>query len=229
MYGNNGNDWMSGDNGNDWMSGDAGNDRMYGGGGNDTVYGGDGNDVMSGGTGNDWMRGGNHDDIMNGDDGNDCLFGDAGSDDLNGGKGDDKLDGGTGSDFLWGGENNDQLTGGEGKDVFEVHLKWNGAVFTSTDGTDTVHDFDMDNDADVLTFVIDDTTGAANATALFAALDAATSVFDNTIDTVIGVGGATIKLLGVHADHPFNFNELSDINDYSDGNYLYEAVDIVIV
>ena len=101
-------------------------------------------------------------------------------------------------------------------------------VFTSSDGSDVVYDFDMDHDADVVTFVIDGADGVS-ATALFNALNAAATVTDNGTHTTISVGGASLRLLNVSANHPFNFDSLEGINDFSDGNYLYEAIDIVIV
>ena len=97
--------------------------------------------------------------MLNGGGGADAICGGTGSDDLNGGAGDDVLNGNNGEDFLHGGEGDDELTGGDGKDVFEVHLTWDGTGFTSSDGSDVVNDFDMDHDADVLTFVIDGADG----------------------------------------------------------------------
>ena len=89
------------------------------------------------------------------------------------------------------------------------------------------------NDNDVVTFVIDDLTGEvdtmAEASALFVALDTAATVTDDGTDTTIAVGGATLKLSGVAADSPFNFSSLEVINDWTDGNHQYEAIDIVVV
>jgi Ca2+-binding RTX toxin-like protein len=234
MSGGNGDDTMLGYDGNDDMWGDNGDDDMFGENGDDDMWGGNGEDYMSGGDGDDEMSGGNQNDVMNGDDGDDVVSGDNGDDDVNGGDGDNVLYGGNGDDFLSGDDGCDTMTGGDGKDVFEVHLTWDGQSFSSTDQSDgeccdTVTDFDMLDDNDVLTFVIDDQSGAADDTALFAALDSVTTVTQGAGGTTIEVAGSCTDLLGVGANHPFEFTSLGDINNFSDGNYQYEAVDIVIV
>ena len=58
---------------------------------------------------------------------------------------------------------------------------------------------------------------------------AATAVTDDGTNTLIKVGGASLLLENVAGNHPFNFNSLETINDFTDGNYQYEAIDIVIV
>lgn len=160
----------------------------------------------------------------------DVLYGGAGFDNLFGDEGNDVLSGDAAADFLTGGEGNDDLYGGDGGDVFVINLVWDGAAFTSSDGDDTVYDFDFLNDNDVVTFIIQDESGGVSDTDAFNALNDAAVVTDAGGDTLIQVGGASINLLGITAGAaPFNFDSLETINDYTDGNYLYEAIDVIIV
>jgi predicted extracellular nuclease len=99
-------------------------DNLVGTNGDDIINGGNGNDVLEGGAGNDTLNGGN---------GNDTLLGGTGNDVLNGGNGEDVLVGGLG---------NDTLTGGNGTDRF---------VFAAGDGTDTITDFNRNDDLIELT------------------------------------------------------------------------------
>ena len=79
-----------------------------------------------------------------------------------------------------------------------------------------------------MTFIIEDNSGGVSDTDAFNALNAAAVVVDNGADTTVSVGGMSIKLEGIAAGAPFNFGSLENINDFTDGNYLYEAVDIIV-
>ncbi|SMX33049.1 lipase family protein [Actibacterium lipolyticum] len=87
--------------------------------GNDTITGTQNADILVGGTGEDRLFGRNADDYLSGGDGADRLFG------------------GAGNDTLFGGAENDLLVGGSGADTF---------VFADSFGTDTVVDFDANED-----------------------------------------------------------------------------------
>lgn len=122
--GGQGNDTITGGNTTaDWICGDDGNDSIVGLGGQDILIGGNGNDTLDGGDANDSLDGGDSADTLIGGNGNDTLMG---------GAGDDTLSGDAGSDTLCGGLGNDTLTGGGSSD----HFKW-----LSTDGSDTITDF----------------------------------------------------------------------------------------
>ena len=84
------------------------------------MFGDAGDDTLSGGDGRDILLGGSGNDTIRGNDDGDILLGDSGDDTLVGGLGDDSLTGGTGSDTF---------------------------VFTANTGSDTINDFDKDNDA----------------------------------------------------------------------------------
>ncbi|EAQ24050.1 beta strand repeat-containing protein [Roseovarius sp. 217] len=118
--------------GDDVIAAGGGDDSVNGGIGHDTILGGDGQDALNGGAGRDNIDGGAGDDSIDGGLGTDLLQGGLGDDLLFGGGANDTLDGGAGADTLRGGEGNDVLTGGFGADVF---------VFASSDGADTVSDF----------------------------------------------------------------------------------------
>jgi Ca2+-binding RTX toxin-like protein len=191
--------------------GGDGKDTVKGNDGNDFLDGNDGDDKLKGGNGKDVLQGGNDDDTLYGGADRDCLYGEAGNDRLDGGTGGDFLDGGNGNDtlfggagdyndFLKGGLGRDRLYGGDGKDVFIIDLEWDGAMFSSNDGNDTIHDFDIDQDHDVLLFRVT-TVGAGAGTSAqdaFAALDGGgATVADNGTDTLISAGGATVNILGL--------------------------------
>ncbi|WP_254695234.1 hypothetical protein [Leisingera sp. NJS201] len=121
---------------------------------------------------------------------------------MDGGEGDDRLFGGKGNynDFLKGGAGDDDLIGGDGKDVFIIDLTWDGATFASMDGTDTIHDFDIDQDHDVLLFRVTNVGGGLGTSAqdAFGALDGGgATVTDDGTDTSISAGGATVNILGL--------------------------------
>ncbi|MEM8615672.1 MAG: hypothetical protein AAGF20_01940, partial [Pseudomonadota bacterium] len=125
LYGNEGNDILNGQEGDDRLIGGADDDRLFGGIGIDTLLGGDGNDRLSGGDQDDRLEGGEGKDILRGDGGNDTLLG------------------GTENDNLIGGAGDDTMTGGAGRDFFRF--------LTTSDGTDTITDFDDDGN-DVILF-----------------------------------------------------------------------------
>lgn len=107
----------------DTLNGTAGEDRLYGLIGNDKLFGFGGHDLLGGGIGNDMLDGG---------DGKDILFGGIGNDTLYGGAGNDELFGGLGDDALY---------GGAGRDLFH---------FGRADGSDTIYDFNRNEDSIVL-------------------------------------------------------------------------------
>ncbi len=154
LYGEDGNDTIRGAGGQDVIDGGDGNDTLYGGddndiiyggAGNDKIYGDDGDDTLYGGDGNDTINGGVGNDTIYGDDGNDTIHGNAGNDKIFGGEGNDKLYGDDGDDILVAGLGNDTLYGGAGHDVF---------AFESTQGKDTIKDFDINEDAINITDIL---------------------------------------------------------------------------
>ncbi len=125
-----GDDTVHGTNGSNVIGGGFDDDLIIGYAGNDIIFGGKG-------AGNDNLSGGDGDDTIFGAAGDDTVVGGAGDDYLWNGSGDDIVDGGAGSDTMWGGGGDDQLSGGAGADVF---------AFATTNGTDTITDFDVDED-----------------------------------------------------------------------------------
>ena len=132
-----GTDVVAGGEGDDVIDGGAGNDFLFGDSGADTIAGGEGDDVILGGSGDDTLTGGAGADIIRGGSGADTIAGGAGDDILLGGSGADTIDAGAGDDIVYGGSGDDTLTGGSGADTF---------VFAPGDGSDTITDFDTDND-----------------------------------------------------------------------------------
>lgn len=147
LFGAAGNDLLSAGDGFDTLRGDAGNDTLVGAGGTDTALytaaagvrlnlalttaqdTGMGIDVLSGienatgGTGADELRGNALDNQLQGMGGSDTLYG------------------GSGSDLIYGGAGNDLLYGGDFGDLF---------IFTTSDGSDTVADFQDGTDSIVM-------------------------------------------------------------------------------
>lgn len=78
---------------------------------------------QTGSTGDDSISGGNGRDTLNGISGNDTLSGD---------NGDDSLFGESGNDYLLGKSGNDTLIGGTGNDTYEIDVKLDRIVETST-------------------------------------------------------------------------------------------------
>ncbi len=141
-----GNDTLYGGSGDDYLNGHEGNDTLRGGSGDDFLYGGDGDDTLRGGDGNDTLGGSRGNDTLRGNQGDDKLDGGSGNDELRGGKGNDKLHGNLGNDVLRGGKGNDILAGGSGGDTF---------VFRAGDGQDTITDFDVTEDGEVIRLHLD--------------------------------------------------------------------------
>jgi subtilisin-like proprotein convertase family protein len=170
LWAGSGDDVIHGANGNDAIGGGADSDIIYGYAGNDVLYAGGGAvaDTLDGGAGQDTLFGGGGDDMLSGGGGNDLIFNGAGSDTATGGDGDDTL---------WGGGGDDLLTGGTGADIF---------AFTSTNGSDTVTDFDAAEDILFL-----DGSGFAD----LAALKAATT--EDGAGVTISFGDTVIFLAGI--------------------------------
>ena len=103
--------------------------------GGDTITG---DMTLSGNAGVDTFLGNNGVDTLSGGGGADKLFGNSNDDTLRGDAGNDVLDGGNNNDVLIGGSGNDTLTGGNGDDIFRFNL--------TTEGIDTIIDFDVSND-----------------------------------------------------------------------------------
>jgi VCBS repeat-containing protein len=154
LRGSDGNDTLTGGMGSDTLVGGAGNDTLFAGsageddsdsapnhlwagGGNDEATGSGGDDLIGGSDGNDMLNGMGGDDTLYGAEGSDTLTGGAGDDLLYNGAGDDSASGGAGDDILWGGADNDTLSGGDGGDSF---------IFANGHGTDTITDFNVDED-----------------------------------------------------------------------------------
>ncbi len=77
--------------------------------------------------------------------GDDTLTGGGDNDTISSGEGNDTLNGGAGDDVINGGSGSDILTGGTGNDKFVFN------EFSTTDGTDTINDFEVGTDQIVLT------------------------------------------------------------------------------
>ncbi|MEJ7929782.1 peroxidase family protein [Ramlibacter sp. AN1015] len=187
VFGGAGNDTLHGGEGNDTLHGDGGNDTLYGDEGDDTLFGGAGADTLEGGVGNDTIHGGDAADQIHGGDGDDTLHGDLGN---------DVIQGGAGNDTIYGGAGNDRITGGAGDDTIDVSLGADIVVFGPNFGNDTVLGF---------------TAGGAGQDRLnLAAFEFDTAAFNSrvqvsadggdTLVTVAGADGGTVRLVGV-ADH----------------------------
>jgi Ca2+-binding RTX toxin-like protein len=183
-----GDDVLRGGLGNDNLDGGVGDDILDGEAGNDTLAGGAGNDSLSGGAGVDSLNGGAGNDTLNGGDDADTLIGDLGQDTLSGGSGDDTLDGGDGTDLLNGGTGSDVMTTGLASDIL---------VFQASFGQDTVTDFDAgptggQDRMDISALNVN----AGNFTTMVTILVGSFGG-DADLDTVVTIGGDSIKLYGV--------------------------------
>ncbi|WP_228024883.1 calcium-binding protein [cf. Phormidesmis sp. LEGE 11477] len=135
------------------LLGDATDNTINALGGDDVVAGNLGDDIITGGDGDDILRGdlnnrSPQDNIMGG---NDIIFGGEGSDRIGGKSGNDILSGDAGDDFIWGDDGDDIITGGTGNDTLVGDNFSNGSgsdlfVFGSSDGTDTILDFEVGTD-----------------------------------------------------------------------------------
>jgi hypothetical protein len=126
----------------DYIWGQDGDDVIYPGEGTNFAYGDDGNDRIYGGSGRDILLG---DGVVDSGKGTDVLFGNGGPDELLGGRS---------RDFLIGGADDDLLSGGSGSDIF-------GFEGFSTDGIDTIKDFEITRDF----IVVDVNSGSLYANA----------------------------------------------------------------
>ncbi|MDX1253639.1 MAG: calcium-binding protein, partial [Oceanisphaera sp.] len=190
--------------------GGAGNDRLNGGQGNDLMIGGAGNDIYwvdhasdavveLAGEGIDQVRttltsytlGANVEGLWyyasdaftgTGNALNNAILGSIGNDTLNGLAGNDKLEGGAGDDLLNGGLGNDVLVGGLGNDTF---------IFAAGFGNDRITDFDANpaNGQDLLNIAALGVTAANFA--------ANVTIADVGADTLVSVGGDSIRLVGI--------------------------------
>ncbi|MFI8608431.1 peroxidase family protein [Pseudomonas sp. NPDC077649] len=215
-YGGIGNFTGTGNGLDNWLQGGAGNDRLSGSAGNDTLVGGGGNDVLIGGTGNDIMRGGVGSDTYEVTDAGDQVielagegydtvwtslasytltanvermaYGGVGNFTGTGNALDNWIQGGTGNDVLTGGAGNDTLVGGLGNDIF---------VFGPNFGNDRITDFDANpaGGQDLLNIAALGITAAT-----FAARVSIADAGADTLVTVNGADGGSIRLVGV-ADH----------------------------
>jgi Ca2+-binding RTX toxin-like protein len=175
-----GDDDIDGGAGGDFLFGDSGADTIDGGEGADVLLGGSGADTLTGGAGDDIIRGGSGDDTITGGDGADILFGDSGA---------DTIDGGAGGDIIYGGTGDDTLTGGDGADIF---------VFAPGHGSDTITDFDTDEDTINLSAFGDDIsfddltiTATADGTGSIITVEGATAA-DNVTITLEGVATSAV-------------------------------------
>ncbi len=153
LYGRDFDDILSGKGGADVMAGGAGNDTFFGGSGGDEMFGQDGNDKMNGGFGRDIIRGQAGQDHLRGNGGGDDIKGGNGNDRVIGNSGLDILNGGRGNDWIDGGSGSDDMHGGKGADTFVFNHK----------GNDTIRDFDLAEDALLITG--DDAYSASNTKA----------------------------------------------------------------
>ena len=180
ISGTNEDDNLAGDDWDNVIRAFAGDDLVTAGVGDDTVFGGNGDDLLVGDAGNDEIFGDRGDDTIIGGSGNDEIFGDRGDDLLVGDAGNDEIFGDRGDDTIIGGSGNDTLTGGKGSTLF---------VFGSGDGTDTITDFDPE----------EDTIGLVEGELTFEEIAIADSDMGATI-SVIESGETLAVLQDVHAD-----------------------------
>jgi len=196
ITGGTGNDSVSAGNGNDTVYGGAGNDTLFGGAGNDLLVGEAGDDTLYGEAGSDTLEGGEGNDTLYGGDGADILQGGAGNDILRGDAGNDTIAGGAGNDIIDGGAGNDRVTGGAGDDTMDAALGSDIFVFGPSFGNDTIAGFSATGGAqdrlNIAAFELDSMQ--------FASRVAITDAGNDTLVTINGADGGTIRLVGV-ADH----------------------------
>ncbi|TWC34957.1 Ca2+-binding RTX toxin-like protein [Pseudomonas sp. SJZ079] len=206
--------------GNDSLFGSAGNDVLIGGAGNDLLSGGAGADTMVGGTGDDFYVVTEVGDVVveQAGGGNDLVwttlssytlganverlqFGGVGSfsgtgnglaNEIRGGAGNDMLRGGAGDDMLVGGAGNDSLIGGTGNDVLVGGAGDDNFAFGVGFGNDIIMDFDANpvGGQDLLNIAALGVTAASFA--------ANVTIADVGADTLVSVGGGTIRLVGIN-------------------------------
>ncbi|WP_172332541.1 calcium-binding protein [Mangrovicoccus sp. HB161399] len=188
LRGGEGDDAIHGNAGDDDVNGGEGSDSLWGDAGDDRISAASGDDLVFGGTGNDSLRGEAGDDTMSGGDGADYMDGGAGNDVLAGNDGIDKIVGGTGSDVVEGGAGNDQLWGGN----WAADGTADTFVFSSGDGKDFVHDFEVGLDVIDLTAYL---TDLESVLAVCSDLGWATAIDTAALDG--GVSGDRIILKSV--------------------------------
>ncbi|MGD1920167.1 MAG: ELWxxDGT repeat protein, partial [Pleurocapsa sp.] len=110
-------------------------------GGTGSIEGTLGADTIEGTDSDDRIKGFAGDDVINALGGEDLVFGDVGNDVLDSGCCNDTIYGGVGNDTMTGGAGNDILVGQQGNDFF---------VLTSNEGTDTITDFNLEQDSFIL-------------------------------------------------------------------------------
>jgi Ca2+-binding RTX toxin-like protein len=200
-------------------TGNALDNRIVGGAGNDTLNGAAGNDVLIGSVGADTLIGGLGNDTYEVTDLGDVVteqlgagtdtvstslasytlaanvenltFGGVGNFTGTGNALDNRIAGGAGNDTLNGAAGNDTVTGGAGNDLMSGALGNDSFVFALGFGNDTIQGFDADPAAgqDLLNIA-----GLGITSANFAANVA---IAADGVDTVIGIGVDTIRLVGV--------------------------------
>lgn len=139
-------DAIMGMGGADTIFGGEGDDQLEGGRGTDSIDGGFGRDMIFGGAGADILRGDAGRDTLGGGAGRDQAIGGGGADALSGGAGRDTLEGGIGRDIIEGGGGRDQITGGRGADTLTGGAGVDRFVFSSSDGRNTITDFQQGRD-----------------------------------------------------------------------------------
>ena len=125
--------------------------------------------------------------------GNDFLFGDSGADTIDGGEGADVILGGSGADTLTGGAGADIIRGGSGDDTISGGAGADTFVFAPGDGSDTITDFDTDDDTINLSAFGDDIS--FDDLTITATTDGTGSIITVTGDTA--ADNVTITLQGV--------------------------------
>lgn len=161
----------------------------------ETLFGTARADVIDGTGGEDFLFGLVGNDTLSGRQGNDLLDGGRGDDVLFGGVGNDTLLGGNGKDNLFGDSGNDTLTGGAGADKFH---------FGRQGGSDTITDFNSDEDF----LVLDD--GIAITRSQTRDVN-----HDGTLDLVLTLSfGTQATLLGVHDAGALHFAAPNGLSDH---------------
>ncbi len=141
-----GTDIIGGSNFNDFIHGGAGNDIINGNSGDDVIVDTDGTNTVNGDGGDDVILGGFGTLTADGGDNADVIVGGVGNDILLGGSGNDLIIGDPDNGFFFG---NDTLTAGSGTDHLEGGLGADTFVFSISDGSNTIADYNFDrNDPD---------------------------------------------------------------------------------
>ncbi|KPJ67723.1 MAG: hypothetical protein AMJ43_03585, partial [Coxiella sp. DG_40] len=193
----------------DILIGDFGMNYLYGNSGTDELYGGGGVDILDGGSDADYLYGGEDDDRLYGGGGADYLYGE---------KGDDRLEGEKGADELVGGSGSDTLSGGSGVDTHVWRTGDHGPGGGTFD-TDTVTDFVLESDGDILKFdqILQGVTEPSNAAELANYLHFDATATETTISVDVDGGTDThleIVLDGVTETHWDTWGDPTTDADY---------------